>query len=106
MNPVIRTDGLVILTKLPRGPRKGELDFSGDEQARSFNADWLLNYKKAFVLISSERGFTNTKKNDTGSGTIAAPGTKAARSSGGSDRRRDINELNNSASPGIKRTGK
>ena len=62
MNPVIRTDGLVILTKLPRGPRKGELDFSGDEQARSFNADWLLNYKKAFVLISSERGFTNTKK--------------------------------------------
>ena len=39
MNAVIRTDGPVVLTKPPRGTRKGELDLiSSDEQTRIPNA--------------------------------------------------------------------
>ena len=38
MNAVIRTDGPVVLTKPPRGIRKGEFDLSSDEQTRIFNA--------------------------------------------------------------------
>ena len=39
MNAVIRTDGPVVLTKPPRGTRKGEFDLiSSDEQTRIFNA--------------------------------------------------------------------
>ena len=38
MNAVIRTDGPVVLTKPPRGVRKGEFDFSSNGQTRLFNA--------------------------------------------------------------------
>lgn len=38
MNAVIRTDGPVVLTKPPRGVRKGEFDLSSNEQTRIFNA--------------------------------------------------------------------
>ena len=38
MNAVIRTDGPVVLTKPPRGARKGEFDLSSNEQMRIFNA--------------------------------------------------------------------
>ena len=38
MNAVIRTDRPVVLTKPPRGTRKGEFDLSSDEQTRIFNA--------------------------------------------------------------------
>ena len=39
MNAVIRTDGPVVLTKPPRGTRKGEFNLiSSDEQTRIFNA--------------------------------------------------------------------
>ena len=41
MNAVIRTDGPVVLTKPPRGTRKGEFDLSSDEQTRIFNAAQL-----------------------------------------------------------------
>ena len=31
----------LLLTKQPRGARKGEFDFSGNEQVRVFNTAWL-----------------------------------------------------------------
>mmetsp|Transcript_56368 Transcript_56368/g.112906 ORF Transcript_56368/g.112906 Transcript_56368/m.112906 type:complete len:95 (-) Transcript_56368:18-302(-) len=40
-NSVIRTDWSVVLTKPPRGVRKGEFDLSSSEQTRIFNAAWL-----------------------------------------------------------------
>ena len=60
INAVIRTDGPVVLTKPPRGIRKGEFDLSSDEQTRIFNAAQLGSFLPSFLFLLFSKNSGNS----------------------------------------------